>query len=171
MDGIRKQHYGKEELRNGFVVSTYLILNYNYIKKRQSFSKKCRYIEQEEQSEAMGMAISNVNAVIPTGYHRPTQGSASGKSPPQAPSAQASQEPGPVSGEAANQVLQQIQSHLESMNISLSFSTYGEKGEDISVTVTDKNTGNVIREIPSKEIQALHTKLGELIGLLFNHSV
>ena len=119
----------------------------------------------------MGMAISNVNAVIPTSYQNSTQGSAVGTSPPQAPSAQASQEPRPVSGEAANQVLQQIQSQLEPMNISLSFSKYGEKGEDISVTVTDKNTGNVIREIPAKEIQAMQTKLGELIGLLFNHSV
>jgi len=119
----------------------------------------------------MGMAISNVNAVIPTSYQNSTQGSAVGTSPPQAPSAQASQEPRPVSGEAANQVLQQIQSQLEPMNISLSFSKYGEKGEDISVTVTDKNTGNVIREIPPKEIQAMQTKLGELIGLLFNHSV
>ena len=119
----------------------------------------------------MDMAISNVNAVIPMGYPSPTPGSAAGMSPSQSPSAQASQKPRPVSGEAANQLLQQIQSHLNSMNISLSFSTYGKKGEDISVTVTDKDTGNVIREIPPKEIQDLRTKLGELIGLIFNHSV
>jgi uncharacterized FlaG/YvyC family protein len=119
----------------------------------------------------MDMAISNVNAVRPMGYQSPTQGSAAGTSPPQAPPAQSSQEPRPISGEAANQLLKQIQSNLESMNISLSFSTYGKKGEDISVTVTDKDTGTVIREIPSKGIQDLHTKLGELIGLIFNHSV
>jgi len=147
------------------------MFRHNYFQKAQRFFQKMPIHRAKEQFEAMGMAISNVNTVMSMGYPSPTPGSAAGTSPPQAPSAQASQEPGPVSGEAANQVLQQIQSQLEPMNISLSFSKYGEKGEDISVTVTDKNTGNVIREIPAKEIQAMQTKLGELIGLLFNHSV
>ncbi|MGA2331515.1 MAG: flagellar protein FlaG [Syntrophales bacterium] len=115
----------------------------------------------------MDMAISNVNA---TPVVSPMPGAATGATPPQAPSAQASQNPKPISGAAANQALQQIQSHMESMNIGLSFSTYGKKGEDISVVVTDKDTGKVIREIPPKEIQDLYTKLGELIGLIFNHS-
>jgi len=60
---------------------------------------------------------------------------------------------------------------MESMNIGLSFSRYGNKGEEISVIVTDKDTGKVIREIPPKDIQDLHTKIGELIGLIFSHSV
>ncbi|MGZ3592816.1 MAG: flagellar protein FlaG, partial [Syntrophales bacterium] len=72
---------------------------------------------------------------------------------------------------AADHLLQQIQSHMESMNIGLSFSRYGNKGEEVAVIVTDKDTGKVIREIPPKEIQDLHTKIGELIGLIFNHSV
>ena len=46
-----------------------------------------------------------------------------------------------------------------------------EKKKEISVIVTDKDTGKVIREIPPKEIQDLQTKLGELIGLIFNHAV
>jgi flagellar protein FlaG len=114
----------------------------------------------------MDMAISNVNAVTP--MVSPMPGAAMGNSPPQA--AQASQESRPISGEAAHQLLQQIQSHLQSMNISLSFSTYGKKGEDISVVVTDRDTGKVIREIPPREIQDLYTKIGELVGLILNHS-
>jgi flagellar protein FlaG len=116
----------------------------------------------------MDVAISNVNAVTP--MVSPIPRAATGNSPPQASSAQASQEPRPISSEAANQLLQQIQSHMQSMNISLSFSTYGKKGEDISVVVTDKDTGKVIREIPPKEIQDLYTKIGELVGLILNHS-
>jgi flagellar protein FlaG len=112
----------------------------------------------------MDMAISNINAVTP--MVSPMPGAASGNSP-----AQASQERRSVSATAADQLLQQIQSHMESMNIGLSFSRYGNKGEEISVIVTDKDTGKVIREIPPKDIQDLHTKLGELIGLIFNHSV
>jgi flagellar protein FlaG len=56
------------------------------------------------------------------------------------------------------------------MNISLSFSTYGKQNDEISVTVTDRDTGKIIREIPPKDIQDLQTKLGELIGLIFDHS-
>jgi uncharacterized FlaG/YvyC family protein len=114
----------------------------------------------------MDMAISNINVAGPVGSAITSPGSAVGNSPAQAPP-----EPKPISGAAADQLLQQIQSHMESMNIGLSFSRYGNKGEDISVIVTDKNTGKVIREIPPKEIQDLHTKIGELIGLIFNHSV
>jgi uncharacterized FlaG/YvyC family protein len=112
----------------------------------------------------MDMAISNINAVTP--MVSPMPGAATGNSHPQG-----SQEPRPVSAAAADQLLQQIQGHMESMNIGLSFSRYGNKGEEISVVVTDKDTGKVIREIPPKDIQDLHTKLGELIGLIFNHSV
>jgi Uncharacterized flagellar protein FlaG len=117
----------------------------------------------------MDMAISNINAV--TLMVSPMPGAATGNSHPQVSSAQASQERRPVNAAAADQLLQQIKSYMESMNISLSFSRYGNKGEEISVIVTDKDTGKVIREIPPKDIQDLHTKLGELIGLIFNHSV
>jgi len=112
----------------------------------------------------MDVAISNINAVTPMAS--PIPGAATGNSP-----AQASQESRSVSAAAADQLLQQIQGHMESMNIGLSFSRYGNSDDEIAVIVTDKDTGKVIREIPPKEIQDLHTKLGELIGLIFNHSV
>jgi len=114
----------------------------------------------------MDMAISNINIAGPVGSAITLPGSGAGNTP-----TQASQEPNPISGKAADQLLQQIQSHMESMNIGLSFSRYGSKDDEIAVIVTDKNTGEVIREIPPKEIQDLHTKIGELIGLIFNHSV
>jgi flagellar protein FlaG len=74
---------------------------------------------------------------------------------------------GSVDSETARQLAREVQRQMEPMNISLSFSTYGKKGEDVSVIVTDKDTGKVIREIPPKEIQDLQTKIGELIGLIF----
>ncbi|MGA2332462.1 MAG: flagellar protein FlaG [Syntrophales bacterium] len=120
----------------------------------------------------MDMAISNVNTAGPVVPAITLPGSAAGISPPQNdPSAQASQGPRPVSGEAANQLLQKVQRQLDSMNISLSFSSYGKKGDEISVIVTDRDTGKVIREIPPKEIQDLQTKLGDIIGMIFSHSV
>jgi flagellar protein FlaG len=115
----------------------------------------------------MDMAISNINA----GSNLPEiamPGSASNIAPQKEPSGQAPEESRPMSSEAVKQMLEQIQSQLESMNVSLSFSTYGANGSDVSIVVTDKDTGKVIREIPAKELQNLYTKLGELIGLIFN---
>ncbi|MGO9137269.1 MAG: flagellar protein FlaG [Syntrophales bacterium] len=114
----------------------------------------------------MDMAISNINMAGPAGSAITLPGSGAGNSP-----AQASQEPTPISGKAADQLLQQIQGHMESTNISLSFSKYGNNDDEIAVIVKDKDTGKVIREIPPKDIQDLRTKIGELIGLIFNHSV
>ncbi|MEA3486412.1 MAG: flagellar protein FlaG [Thermodesulfobacteriota bacterium] len=64
-----------------------------------------------------------------------------------------------------------IQDCLDRMNISLNFSTYGENDERTAVTVTEKETGEVIREIPSEELQQLYLKMHELTGMLFNHTV
>lgn len=143
-----------------------------FIKKAKSFLQKMPINRSKGEPKTMDTAISNMNAaglVVPAII---LPGSAAGSnSSSRDPTASASQEPRPVSSEAVNQLLDQVQSQLESMNISLSFSTYGNKGEDIAVIVTDKNTGKVIREIPSTEIQNLQMKLGELIGLIFNHSV
>jgi uncharacterized FlaG/YvyC family protein len=66
------------------------------------------------------------------------------------------------------QMIDQIQSHIKMMNVSLEFSTYGDHGEKISVVVADKETGEVIREIPAKEIQNLYAKMSELAGMIFN---
>jgi len=64
-----------------------------------------------------------------------------------------------------------MQDQIDSMNVSLSFSTYGENGERIAVVVADKETGEVIREIPPKEIQNLHAKMSELVGFIFNRDL
>jgi flagellar protein FlaG len=70
--------------------------------------------------------------------------------------------------EDIKQMIDQIQSHIKMMNVSLEFSTYGNHGEKISVVVADKDTGEVIREIPAKELQNLYAKMSELAGMIFN---
>lgn len=79
----------------------------------------------------------------------------------------------PVSEQTVNpakvrQMIGEIQEQIDTMNVNLSFSTYGEQGEHIAVVVADKKTGEVIREIPSKEIQDLYRKMSELSGVIFN---
>ena len=66
------------------------------------------------------------------------------------------------------QMIAEVQEQIDTMNVSLSFSTYGEQGEHIAVIVAEKETGEVIREIPAKEIQDLYRKMSELTGVIFN---
>lgn len=73
-----------------------------------------------------------------------------------------------VNPEKVRQMIGEIQEQIDTMNVNLSFSTYGEQGEHIAVVVADKETGEVIREIPSKEIQDLYRKMSELSGVIFN---
>jgi flagellar protein FlaG len=68
-------------------------------------------------------------------------------------------------------MVKQMQEHIKQMNVSLEFSTYGNRGEKVAVVVADKETGEVIREIPPKEIQNLYARMSELAGLIFNRQV
>lgn len=90
---------------------------------------------------------------------------------PVSESPQAGQAPGggaSVSPAELKQAVEQIQSQLDSMNISLQYSVYGDKDDKIAVKVVDRDTGKVIREIPAKEMQALQDKMSELVGMIFD---
>ena len=52
---------------------------------------------------------------------------------------------------------------LDSVRTETSFSTYGFRNERFAVVVKNKETGEVIREIPSKEMQKLHVHLDMLV--------
>jgi flagellar protein FlaG len=91
---------------------------------------------------------------------------------PVSESSQATQAPGggaSASHAEVKQIVRQIQSQLDSMNISLQYSVYGDKDDKVAVKVVDRDTGKVIREIPSKEMQALQIKMRELVGMIFDH--
>jgi flagellar protein FlaG len=88
----------------------------------------------------------------------------------QRPHAEASRSPGvaEASHTDVRQIVENMQIQLESMNISLQYHVYGQHGEKIAVSVVNRETGEVIREIPSKEMQALQAKMSELVGMIFN---
>jgi flagellar protein FlaG len=88
----------------------------------------------------------------------------------QRPHAEASKSSGVAEASQTDvqQIVENMQKQLESMNISLQYHVYGEHDERIAVRVVDKETGEVIREIPSKEMQALQAKMSELVGIIFN---
>jgi flagellar protein FlaG len=103
------------------------------------------------------LAGSSATASAPRPVSEPSQAA-------QAPSGSA-----PASPAELKQIVGQIQSQLDSMNISLQYSVYGDKDDKIAVKVVDRDTGKTIREIPSKEMQALQVKMRELVGMIFDH--
>ena len=80
------------------------------------------------------------------------------------------------SGEEIKKMVEEMQVQLDdnaNLLLSLKYSTYGEQQDNkinrIAVSVVNRHTGEVIREIPSKEIQGLYTKMSEVAGIIFNH--
>lgn len=76
-----------------------------------------------------------------------------------------------ASSQSLEEITKKIEDSIANSNISLDFSTYGEKGDKISVTVKEKESGKIIREIPPEELQRLQIRMEELVGILLNERV
>lgn len=77
---------------------------------------------------------------------------------------------GYVNDQQVKELTEKLQGYVDRMNINIAFSTYGENRKT-AVTVSEKETGKLIREIPPEELQRLHVKLEELAGMIFNGMV
>lgn len=112
--------------------------------------------------------ISEVTA--PVGYDGQTASSSTSKAVQQAP---ASKETEPadriLDKEGIKKMVEDMQSDLGGLNVNVEFSTYGKNNDQVSIVIMEKDSGKVIREIPSKEIQNLYSKMTDLAGLLFQN--
>lgn len=63
--------------------------------------------------------------------------------------------------------LNDVQERMDQMGTNLQFAM-DKVAEDIVVKVTDKESGELIRQIPSEDVVKLRKKLEELSGLLFD---
>lgn len=68
-------------------------------------------------------------------------------------------------------IIAEIRDTISPLNIDLKFSCYGPKNQYLAVTVINKETGDVVREIPSAEMQELYSKSSDLSGLILNNSI
>ena len=109
------------------------------------------------------MATSGIMARAPAALNEPKQMTGSGRT-----ERMSGGDYETVSRAQFKQMVKQMQRQLDSMNVSLQYSFYGTGGEKVAVKVVNKETGDVIREIPSKEMQALQSKMSELVGMIFN---
>lgn len=95
------------------------------------------------------------------------------QSPPvsQAPRGDTAPKPKPPDIAESKAIVADIQNNLHVLNnADLSFSVHEASG-NVVVTVTDGDTGKVIREIPPKETLKLAEKLEEMVGLVFDQAV
>jgi flagellar protein FlaG len=68
------------------------------------------------------------------------------------------------------EVAEKTQAFLDDLNIRLDFQVYEETG-DMVVRIFNRETEELIREIPPEELLKLHQKLVELRGVLFDENV
>ncbi len=78
-------------------------------------------------------------------------------------------------GKEAAQISQDLLDDLEHdintiHNVGLEFSMHKESGRTM-IKVVEKDTGDLIRQIPSEEILELVTRLGDVLGILFDKRV
>lgn len=64
-------------------------------------------------------------------------------------------------------VVEVVQNHFHVSGVSLSFSVHEATGR-IKVDVTDKETGDLIREIPPEQVLNLMAKIDEMMGILYD---
>lgn len=67
-------------------------------------------------------------------------------------------------------LVEEVQSYLDNLNIELSFDIHDETGEMV-VQVLERETGDLIRQIPPDDLLDLKEKLNELRGVLFHQKV
>lgn len=65
---------------------------------------------------------------------------------------------------------EELQSRLDEMGTNLQFEV-DDKTESIVIQVTQRESGEVVRQIPAEEILDLKAKLENLIGVLFDKQV
>ncbi len=75
-----------------------------------------------------------------------------------------------VSEKEVQQVISEVTSTLGQINESIGFS-YEKKLGQLFVTVTDNQSGEVIREVPSKDFIKHKLAMQEMIGLLLDKQV
>lgn len=72
--------------------------------------------------------------------------------------------------ESAQKVAQQLQDFVSSLNKNLRFSVDEESGREV-ISVVDKVSGELIRQIPSEEMLELASRISKAAGLLVTEKV
>jgi len=68
------------------------------------------------------------------------------------------------------EVLVAVEKQIQPRGVGLKFAVHTDTGRT-KVTVTDRETGDLIREIPPEQVLDLMAKIDEMVGILFDEMV
>ena len=71
------------------------------------------------------------------------------------------------SGKVVEQAVAKMNHNVEKFSTKIGFSLDRES-KQFTIVVTDKETGQVIRQIPAKEVLELNKKMEEIAGIIFD---
>ena len=71
------------------------------------------------------------------------------------------------SAKAVESAVHKMNDYVEKFSTKVGFSVNSDNDE-VTIVVTDKDTGKVIRQIPAKEILELNRKMEEIAGIIFD---
>ena len=69
--------------------------------------------------------------------------------------------------DALREIAEKTQTHMDDLNIRLDFEVYEETG-DMVVRIFNRETEELVREIPPEELLEIHKNLADLRGILFD---
>lgn len=72
-----------------------------------------------------------------------------------------------ISGDDLRAAVEQLNSHMQKMNRSVNFSVDGVSGKDV-VRVTNSNTGETVRQLPSEDMLQFIRNLENMVGVIFD---
>ena len=71
------------------------------------------------------------------------------------------------SAKVVKSAVHKMNDYVEKFSTKVGFSV-NEENDGITIIVTDKDTGKVIRQIPAKEVLELNRKMEEIAGIIFD---
>ncbi len=74
-----------------------------------------------------------------------------------------------ITYEETNEIVKSLENYMNVLQTNIGFSINTDL-EKVIVTVTNKETDEVIRQIPPKELVALQEKMKELTGIIFSET-
>lgn len=72
-----------------------------------------------------------------------------------------------ISGDDLRAAIEQLNMQMQKMNRNVNFSVDGVSGKDV-VRVTDSNTGQVVRQLPSEDMLQFIRNLENMVGVIFD---
>ncbi len=77
----------------------------------------------------------------------------------------------PLSAEETEQITSDLNEYMGDLQTNLRFSMYEKLDHQVVVEIKNRQTDEVIKQIPSEELLELRVKMEELTGLIFDETI